>query len=372
MEATGLGLHGRVRGAVTTALVAHVPPFAIIGVFALGYLLLLDDSHARLEYGIVPILRGLLPMAGIFLGCAAVVGLIVLARMPRDAGGEGRLNRALGWLRSRDWADILLLRLPLAALFFAGSNYFHLTFKINIPNFVPFSWDRFFAGLDRLLFLGHDPWVLTHGLMPDVLASQIFNTFYMLWFLVMQMALFSAAVLPVRHPLRLTFLTAYGLSWLLAGVVLATLFSSVGPVYMERLTGDPTFAPLMERLYVQNETAKILALESQEWLWEGYTLPDVAFYGISAFPSLHLTIAAVCACLGFALNRVMGWLLAGFTFGILLASVHLGWHYAVDGIAGIGLALLFWRIARRLTSWWLARTEPAPAADAGAPAVAAR
>jgi membrane-associated phospholipid phosphatase len=114
----------------------------------------------------------------------------------------------------------------------------------------------------------------------------------------------------------------------------------------------------MELLYRQAEIANIAALQSQEWLWQGYTLAEVDPVGISAFPSLHLGIAATCACLGFAASRVVGWLATAFTLGILAGSVHLGWHYAIDGIAGIALAIVFWRISARVTNWWLARTEP--------------
>jgi len=80
-------------------------------------------------------------------------------------------------------------------------------------------------------------------------------------------------------------------------------------------------------------------------------------------------MAATCACLGFAASRVIGWTLVLYTAAMLVGSVHLGWHYAIDGIAGIALAIIFWRISARVTRWWLARTEP-ERAGAGKPAVA--
>ena len=35
---------------------------------------------------------------------------------------------------------------------------------------------------------------------------------------------------------------------------------------------------------------------------------------------------------------------------IFLGSIHLAWHYAVDGIVAIAMALIIWRLAG-----WLAR-----------------
>jgi hypothetical protein len=44
-------------------------------------------------------------------------------------------------------------------------------------------------------------------------------------------------------------------------------------------------------------------------------------------------------------NRLVGLGFALFTFVILIGSVHLGWHYLVDGIAGVMLAFAFWSVA---------------------------
>ncbi len=354
MELAENSMRARARRAVSEGLRAHLPPLLLLAVLFLAALIFLDENDERLSLDLGLLIGNLLGLLSFFLGGAGVIGLIWLVLAPRRGRPPGR---ALRWIAGGNWPEILLLRIPLLIGLALATSYTYFTFKVNIANFAPFTWDHFFAGIDRVLFLGHDPWALSHRLLPGVPATKIFDALYLIWYPILLVSIFSVAVLPLRHPLRLSFLLALGLNWVIGGVVLAILFPAAGPVYMERITGDPMFQPLMERLYGQAEGTRIMALEIQEWLWDGYTRSDVDPAGIAAFPSLHVSIPATCACLGFAASRVIGWLALAFTVGILIGSVHLGWHYAIDGFAGIMLAIVFWRISTRVTRWWLARID---------------
>ena len=53
---------------------------------------------------------------------------------------------------------------------------------------------------------------------------------------------------------------------------------------------------------------------------------------------------------------------------MLVGSVHLAWHYAIDGIAGIALALALWHVSRLVSVWWLARGDLAVAMPLAEPA----
>ena len=69
-------------------------------------------------------------------------------------------------------------------------------------------------------------------------------------------------------------------------------------------------------------------------------------------PSLHVAVAAYLACVALDTRwwaiRLLG---MAYAFVILVASVVLGWHYAVDGYAGaLGAWAIWWAVGR-----WLAR-----------------
>jgi hypothetical protein len=342
---------------------AHLLNFIALALFLTAYLTFLDTNDTKVIYSFSNIIWGVLKnLPGLF----AFFCILGLASLVFTKSRKSAVKRAFRWLAELEWIEIVFLRVPVAFLYMSTINHILLSFKINIANFAPYSWDLFFAETDRLLFLGIDPWVLTHRIFEGLEATLFLDNLYLIWFLVLYLCAFSIALLPMRHPTRLTFLLAYGLNWIVGGVFLAIALPAVGPVYMEWITGDPTFVPLMELLYQYSSVTEIRALGIQETLWDGFTTPNVDPLGISAFPSLHVEMAATCACLGFAVNRALGWLLTVFTAGILVGSVHLGWHYAIDGIAGIALAVLFWGISARITRWWLDRTEPG-GIQAGAP-----
>jgi hypothetical protein len=112
---------------------------------------------------------------------------------------------------------------------------------------------------------------------------------------------------------------------------------------------EDIYAPLMAYLQAANEHYPIWALGAQENLWTHYEhLTAGAGSGISAMPNMHVGTSMLFTLLGWRTHRLLGLAFAAFTGIILIGSVHLGWHYAVDGYVAIAATCLIWFVVGRV------------------------
>ena len=256
-------------------------------------------------------------------------------------------------LATASFAPVLLLPLFMGAF---G------TLKQIMPLTRPFTWDDSFASLDRALFLGTQPWRLTHALFGSPEATLAIDRIYTGWVPLLFVAVLCFAMFAPRY-LRARFFLSFAASWLLIGVVGAFLFASAGPCYAQHIgaTTAADNAPLMERLHAVNAGGYQLgAVNWQEVLWTAHTSRDYGFaMGVSAMPSMHnaITMLYVLALWGY--SPLVRSLTIAFAVAILIGSVHLGWHYAVDGLFAWAAAAVIWSAAGRFLSW--AGYDPQPA-----------
>ena len=218
------------------------------------------------------------------------------------------------------------------------------SFKALIPAIHPFSWDPAFAAWDRALHGGLDPWRLMHPLLGTPAVTSAINALYHAWYFVFYGVLFWQAFSLARPVLRMRFLISFVLTWAILGSLFAVLLSSAGPVYYGRVTGleDP-YRELMAYLALADSQTGVMALNVQELLWDSYQQNNTGFgSGISAMPSVHVGLAVLLALVGWQANRVLGWGLILFAVAIQIGSVHLGWHYAIDGYLATLLTILIW------------------------------
>jgi hypothetical protein len=221
-----------------------------------------------------------------------------------------------------------------------------LNMKLLIPAFQPFSWDKAFMILDQKLHIGTDPWSLLQPLFFHPLVTHIVAFLYISWLYVTYLVLYWQAFSFKDGFLRMQFFYTFVLSWAINGTLLAIIFSSAGPCFYEALTGSEHFKPLMDYLRSAHETYNIYALPTQEWLWEIYLSKGAKDGGgISAFPSVHVSTAFLFVLAGYHANRLAFFSFLAFFFVILVGSIHLGWHYAVDGYAAIPLTWALWRFS---------------------------
>lgn len=337
---------------IRSAWRGHALLVLFIVAYAGLYVLLKVDDSPNVDFDLSRVAHVLGVVFPMFLFCVVV---FLYARLMYVSRGRKPSTVLKGWIESTPWAELLAFRIPLAILFLVANQFFYVALKVNIPHVIPFTWDQTFAELDRWLFLGIDPWRITHALLPTAFLTAVVDALYVAWFFVVYLGFLVFAVLPLESERRLGFLLAFGLAWAIGGSLMATVFASAGPVYMEPLTGDPTFAPLMARLAEQAEAYPLVALGVQETLWLGYSDPEVAPVGISAFPSMHNCLVVVITLGMFSLSRFAGWLMVIFSATVLIGSVHLGWHYAVDSIVGMIFGWLCWKAGMDWARWWLGK-----------------
>ncbi|WP_299944476.1 phosphatase PAP2 family protein [uncultured Ruegeria sp.] len=221
--------------------------------------------------------------------------------------------------------------------------------KDEIPSVNPYSWDPLFAQLDRFLHGGHDPWTLLQAILGSPYLTTLVNMAYHGWFVLIYMAVCLACI-DRRDPNRsMTFLVAFALCWSIGGNLMAIIFSSVGPVYYQPFGFGDTFVPLVEFLHESHEISPVWALEWHQLLLDGY-FNDGPISGISAMPSMHVATSVLLAIYGFSYSRWLGWSLTAFAVVIMLGSVHLAWHYAIDGYVSTALVFFLWWLAKKLTA----------------------
>lgn len=205
--------------------------------------------------------------------------------------------------------------------------------KVMLPLVSGFWADPLFASLDYLIF-GQDPWRLSHSLLGGL--TPLIDWIYASWVPVKLIFLFAVFFLPPSTR-KTQALIAYFLT-MACGVLGQYLGASAGPIFYERLDLGDRFAGLPISPWVTI---------SSDYLWSAYLRGGGhPGGGISAMPSMHVAIALWMALVvrGYLPRlQIIAW--AYFT-AIFIGSVHLGWHYAVDGIVSCVFVLFVWLAAR--------------------------
>ena len=232
--------------------------------------------------------------------------------------------------------------------------------KPLIPLMNAFSWDESFMRLDRLLHFGHDPWVLLEPILGHPLITQWINYAYNIWFIVMFSFWVGAAWSSRSYTTYdndigwdRQFLVSFILCWIVGGLLLATIFSSLGPAFYDLVDSvNNPYAMQMAGLSAIHETHPLWAISSQEMLREAYLNPAPGqLSGISAMPSIHNATSTLFMLAAYRINKGFGHVMLAFLMCIILGSVHLAWHYAVDAYLGIILAVILWKLSSVFISW---------------------
>lgn len=238
----------------------------------------------------------------------------------------------------------------------------YLEWKADIGLGIPFTWDARLAALDRALHGGHHPWELLHPLLSIPAVTVVMDFLYHpLWGLVF-VAVPSLMAWSNDALDRMRFFLVFAMAWIVLGTGVGYAFASAGPIYLERILSDDLgFAGLFEYLGSVHAATPLFSARAAESLWHAYVMDSWPRLGISAMPSMHLAMATLAALAAWGtgwLPRLLGLL---FVTVVLAGSVHLGWHYAIDGYLSVAVICMAWWATGRM----LARS-PARHRDTGA------
>jgi hypothetical protein len=266
-------------------------------------------------------------------GCALLsyTAMLLFQREPRPLRLVWR--RASEYLTPAALADRVL---PIFLVFsFLGG---FTVFKSLIPRMNPFSWDAAISDLDRWIF-GTDPWRLTHALIGPEATGWV-DLAYVMWVPIFTCVVFWHSVFASFEQKRRFFLTFFA-CWGILGIIGATFFSSAGPCFLT-LLGHPyaerySFFPLEHARGSQT---------IMNYLADGYRTGNFGMAkGITAFPSMHVSIVTL-----YILAARKPWTLGlsvAYFLAIFVGSIHLGWHYASDGIFAALATILIYALTSR-------------------------
>lgn len=207
-----------------------------------------------------------------------------------------------------------------------------------------FHADVALANLDAAIHGGVDPWRLIQPIFGHHWVTRGIQHLYLSGWTFFLLSFTAAAALSAKlAPVRKQYFITYFLTWIVLGNILAPAFMSGGPVFYAELTGDTQrFAPLMSYLSFSDGMVNS-SVAVRDMLWSMNLNRDLQLgTGISAFPSLHVAMSTLFVLTAFQLDRRLGFGMIAFAVAILMGSVHLGWHYAIDGYVSALVVLALW------------------------------
>ncbi|WFL76511.1 phosphatase PAP2 family protein [Altererythrobacter arenosus] len=219
-------------------------------------------------------------------------------------------------------------------------------FKSAIPLFNPYSWDPTFIAWDRVIFMGSDAWQAIHPFFGFPVVTSALSLGYHLWILLIFAGSIFMGIYQQNPVLRQRYFIAYFLSWSIIGIGFANALSSVGPVFAGPLLGLDTFDAQTAYLREADKQWPVMVLSVQESLLAWHRSGDHGLgRGITAMPSMHVALAFLFYLAMREVSKLWSRLSLAFLIIIFIGSIHLAYHYAVDGLVAIILVLPIWYLS---------------------------
>lgn len=269
-------------------------------------------------------------------------------RNARQAGAAEQAN-SIAWCKnyfvSKRWIDMIVSYAALTVVLGCFT-----AFKSTVVGVQGYAYDAAFIAWDRTIFFGHDAWQVTHSIFRTPWATSWIDTLYHGTFLPMLFGYIFRLALQGHRSLRYTYMASYLATVVTIGMILAASMASAGPLFDGTLFGDgQSFARLSDRLRDQhNAGAALTSYPISSYLLqlhqEGSTKIGA---GISAMPSMHMAWTFLWVFPSWHISRTLGAVMVIYAGVIWVGSVHLGWHYFVDGLVSLVVTGVIWLIAGR-------------------------
>jgi hypothetical protein len=277
---------------------------------------------------------------------AALVLVDIAARAGRRMHTWRPSMRAMRDVRRERWTRHRGIAVTSALVGFYVTYVAYRNLKSIVPLLRPDElYDKELAYADRIFFgFGTDPAELLHSVLGTGVATQVLSTVYVTFVFLLPLSLAVALVFAPNLRGGLFFATALAANWGL-GAASYLILPARGPIYY--VPGDFDHLPDSHASYLQG----LLLDERREFLADPHA-PGAA-QNIAAFASLHCSLLFTAALAAHLLGmgralRIALWVLFVVS---AVATVHLGWHYVVDDVAGIGIGLIALGIACYLTDF---------------------
>jgi len=268
-------------------------------------------------------LRKLLGAVVLFAGLAVVDVAIRWWRAGRTRGA------ALDVVRRR----LAPVRLALVLAALVAYHLIYLCYR-NLKSWdvLQTPHDAWMLRFDRDLFAGHSPAVLLHHLLGEDVAAHPLAFVYKIFTYVCTVAIVGSLAFLDDIRRAHVMLVAGMWTWIL-GTVSYYLIPTLGPVFSapQEFTGLPHTA--VTTMVVDDIRDRDLFLADPQ--------NPHAFVGVSAFASLHVGFTTTVLLMAVYLRkRVLACLLAAYLVAVMVATVYFGWHFILDLVGGVVIAVL--------------------------------
>jgi len=324
------------------AVVVAVASLVTAGIFALYLGLPLRDPDGFLG----PTYVRLPAIAGVMLALDVVPRALLRTRSLRRTPRESVVVLRERW----PWHRLRPAIIGLLAFYATYVSYRNL--KSYLPFLRPDLVDRELRALDESMTGGTPPAELLHDLLGTGVSAQVLSWVYLAFLMFVPLSL-GLALVPIGRAREASwYVTALCLNWTL-GTASYYFLPSLGPVYAQ----PGLFADLPEtgtsRLQDSLLISRSLVIDDPHG--------SDRIQSIAAFASLHVSIVLTAALIAQFAIRSIGIRTVMWTFFTLtaIATIYFGWHYLLDDLAGVVIAVTSVLLAGWGTGWFRRpRTAP--------------